>query len=97
MPVEPVDHHGMIGRDGVDPLLRGIDATPVLVVPIAAGDPCALRDGRCEGLDAFGELFAGFHASQLNGREAESTGDEVDVRVGEAGHDETAVALQHDC
>ena len=50
--VEPVDPDGIVRRDGVDPIAPRQLAAPLLVVPVAAGDPRARGHGRRECLDA---------------------------------------------
>ena len=84
--IEPGDPHRMIRRDAVDPgALRQI-AAPVLVVPVAAGDPAPLGQGRRERLDPRDELGRRLGIAQLDRGQPMPAGDEVHVCVDEAGH-----------
>jgi hypothetical protein len=95
MSVEPIDPHGIVRRNGVDPVVPWKLPAPLLVIPIAAGDPRAGRHCRSECLDPSDELGGRLGVAKLYGREPEAAVDEVDVRVDESRHDHAPGCVDH--
>jgi len=86
--VEAVDPHRVARCELVDHASVGKLATPELVVPITAGDPCSLGHGLGEGADAPRELLWSRGVSQLHGGELEPSVEKMNVGVDEArGHE----------
>ncbi len=83
----------IVGGHRVDPRALGKLPAPALMIPVAAGDPGALRNRGGEFPDASNELLGRAGVAQLHRREPESALEEVDVGVDEPGGHELAAGI----
>src|SRR5689334_6184563 len=92
------DEHWLVGYCGVEHLASGqLRRIPLLLVPVASGDPftsgCRFRAIG----DAFRELLRRGGARQFYAVELNTTVDEVDVSVIEPGQDEVLMRVENPC
>ena len=82
--IQASDPHGMPRRFAVDPLPTGQFPTPELVVPIAVANPRSFRHATSELADAARELGRRGSVSKLHGRQAQTAGQKMYMRVYES-------------
>jgi len=94
VPVQARHPDGIVRRHGVDPLVPWQFAAPLLVVPVAAGDPRAFRQRFGECGDALRELGRRACIAQLHRAQLVPAIEQMDMRINEAGRDHLPVCIQ---
>src|SRR5262245_28391762 len=97
MTIEAIDPHRIVWRDGVDPVVPRQFAAPLLMIPVAFGDPRSSRQRRSILLDSAYEFGWRLGVAELNGGEPVSATEKVDVRVDEAGRDHHPSCIDDAC